>query len=206
MSEKFLSSFSLSGRYYAICCKDGKLRIFDVPSNSLKQEFTPDVHLTSPYTDLKWITASKKVSTLHFLRRQTCKKMCFTLFFRWFQLDLTSGSKKRKSENGSADVESEFILIGSKSCGIFLYSLASNGTVKTFKSDHITRINSVVWCRNVPSYFFSCSEDQCIVQWDIESASVIKYDAIRYSILSVNIETHEILSDLESGNVAKHLV
>lgn len=61
MAKKNLASFSHSGRYYAHICDDGKLRIWDVVSCVLKQEFTPDVHLTSPYTDLVWISTSKKV-------------------------------------------------------------------------------------------------------------------------------------------------
>lgn len=61
MAGKNLASFSNTGRYYAHICDDGKLRIWDVVSCVLKQEFTPDVHLTSPYTDLIWISTSKKV-------------------------------------------------------------------------------------------------------------------------------------------------
>lgn len=72
MSGKYLSSFSNSGRYYAHISSDGKLRIWDVISCVLKQEYTPDVHLTSPFTDLKWISSSKKVIEIHSLYDVFC--------------------------------------------------------------------------------------------------------------------------------------
>lgn len=66
MSGKFLAAFSNTGHYYAHISDDGKLRIWDVHSCTLKQEYTPDVHLTSPFTDLHWISSSKKVIFQYF--------------------------------------------------------------------------------------------------------------------------------------------
>ena len=61
MSDTRLAAFSNTGRFYAYVCDDGKLRIWEVISGILKQEFTPDLHLRSPYTRLCWINSSKKV-------------------------------------------------------------------------------------------------------------------------------------------------
>lgn len=86
MSHKALASFSTSGHYYAHISGDGKLRIWDVTTCILKQEFTPDFHLTSPYTELCWISSSKSVnivilSVILKIRRVIKVVKFFVLFF-----------------------------------------------------------------------------------------------------------------------------
>ena len=61
MSSKFLAAFSNTQNYFAHISDGGKLRIWDVNSCVLRMEYTPDVHLISPFTDLRWITTAKKV-------------------------------------------------------------------------------------------------------------------------------------------------
>lgn len=86
MAGKNLASFSNTGRYYAHVCDDGKLRIWDVVSCVLKQEFTPDVHLTSPYTDLVWISTSKKVYFVSISNKYDDSKECvFSLIFHFYR-------------------------------------------------------------------------------------------------------------------------
>ncbi|KAK7580325.1 hypothetical protein V9T40_000954 [Parthenolecanium corni] len=150
MAGKNLASFSNTGRYYAHVCDDGKLRIWDVVSCVLKQEFTPDVHLTSPYTDLVWISTSKKVN-------------------------LSSSNRKRKSSGSEiAASENENLLIGSKSGDIYLYSVASFSIINTFSDGHSCHVNSISWCRQTPDQFISCSEDQHVILWSLEDYSVKK--------------------------------
>lgn len=55
------SAFSANGKYYAAISEDGRLRIWDTETNILKQEYTPDLHLTSPPSCLQWINVQTGV-------------------------------------------------------------------------------------------------------------------------------------------------
>lgn len=52
------AAFSDDGKYYSAISQDGRLRIWDTETNVLKQEYTPDLHLTSPPSCLQWISAT----------------------------------------------------------------------------------------------------------------------------------------------------
>lgn len=49
------AAFSEDGKYYSLISQDGRLKIWDTETNVLKQEYTPDLHLSSPPTCLQWI-------------------------------------------------------------------------------------------------------------------------------------------------------
>ncbi|GBP06386.1 WD repeat-containing protein 43 [Eumeta japonica] len=49
-------AYTEDGKYFSILSQDGRLRIWDTETNTLKQEYTPDLHLSSPLTCLNWIT------------------------------------------------------------------------------------------------------------------------------------------------------
>lgn len=49
------SAFSPDIKYYASITAEGKLKIWDTENNALKQEFTPNLHLSSQCTCLQWI-------------------------------------------------------------------------------------------------------------------------------------------------------
>lgn len=49
------SAFSQDGKYYSQIGNDGRCRIWDTETNVLKQEFTPDLHLSAPLSCLYWI-------------------------------------------------------------------------------------------------------------------------------------------------------
>lgn len=53
------AAFSEDGKYYSAITQDGRLRIWDTETNVLKQEYTPDLHLTSPPSCLQWISATQ---------------------------------------------------------------------------------------------------------------------------------------------------
>lgn len=52
------SSFSYCGQFYGHCGSDGKLKIWETATGTLKQEYIPNLHLTSPCTCLTWIAPS----------------------------------------------------------------------------------------------------------------------------------------------------
>lgn len=61
------SEFSKDGAYFAILGVDGKLKIWETSTSTLKHEYTPSLHLNQPCTCLKWIQiSSNQVSTMCF--------------------------------------------------------------------------------------------------------------------------------------------
>lgn len=52
------SEFSVDGSFYSVLESDGKLKVWETSSNTLKNEFTPSLHLNQPCTCLKWVQVS----------------------------------------------------------------------------------------------------------------------------------------------------
>ncbi|XP_045781025.1 WD repeat-containing protein 43 [Maniola jurtina] len=65
------AAFSEDGKYYSIITQDGRLKIWDTETNILKQEYTPDLHLSSPPTCLQWISVSLSASPQKGARRKS---------------------------------------------------------------------------------------------------------------------------------------
>jgi len=53
-------AFSQDDQYYAFCGNDGKLKIWETANNRLKHEYTPNRHLSSPCSVIKWISVSSQ--------------------------------------------------------------------------------------------------------------------------------------------------
>lgn len=58
-------AFSETGKYFCYCGNDGKLKIWDTFTGVLKQEYTKNLHLSSPCTSLVWLQTSKAVCSNH---------------------------------------------------------------------------------------------------------------------------------------------
>lgn len=56
------SGFSEDGKYFGCCGVDGKLKVWETESGILSQEYTPDLHLSSPFTCLTWVASRNWVS------------------------------------------------------------------------------------------------------------------------------------------------
>ncbi|XP_046974360.1 WD repeat-containing protein 43 [Vanessa cardui] len=56
------AAFSKDGKYYSAITQDGRLRIWDTETNLLEQEYTPNLHLTSPPSCLQWISVTSTTS------------------------------------------------------------------------------------------------------------------------------------------------
>lgn len=52
------AAFSEDGKYYSTISQDGRLKIWDTETNVFKQEYTPDLHLSSPPSCLQWINVT----------------------------------------------------------------------------------------------------------------------------------------------------
>lgn len=55
MDHYHLKEFSPDQKLFAIIQSDGKLKIWDVETSTMKQEYVPNLHLSTPCTALKWI-------------------------------------------------------------------------------------------------------------------------------------------------------
>ena len=70
MASTGSSAFSPDGQYWANCGVDGKLKIWETATSRLKQEYVPNLHLSSPCSVLSWITFSQhstNISVRHVL-------------------------------------------------------------------------------------------------------------------------------------------
>jgi WD40 repeat protein len=56
------SAFSEDGKYFGYCGVDGKLKVWETESGILSQEYTPNLHLSSPCTCLTWVASRNSVS------------------------------------------------------------------------------------------------------------------------------------------------
>ena len=68
----YRSVFSQDGQYYAHCGNDGKLKIWETASGRLRQEYTPNRHLSSPCSVIEWISASQQSAGNASVRHTPC--------------------------------------------------------------------------------------------------------------------------------------
>ncbi|KPJ17717.1 WD repeat-containing protein 43 [Papilio machaon] len=138
------AAFSGDGKYYSALTHDGRLRIWDTETNILKQEYTPDLHLTAPPLCLQWISVTQSVSPQKGARR------------------------KSFSDNAT-----QAIALGTTSGKILLYSV-TQGKVETVLVDqknHIhNKVKSLDWHRKYG--LLSCTGDNGIQDWDLENATI----------------------------------
>lgn len=128
---------------YAACDADGKLRIWDTQKNVLLQEYTPNLHLTSPCSCLKWLCTSN---------------------------DPDTGTPSKKKRRKSRDVGSDIIALGTSNGRILLYSLASAGVEAQLEGGH--RNSPVTGLSRYPgTSLYSCG-DSTIAEWDIVGKKV----------------------------------
>lgn len=74
------AAFSEDGKYYSAITQDGRLRIWDTETNVLKQEYTPDLHLTSPPTCLQWIRVTLNAVSSHVVFDRLLSFIIFIMF------------------------------------------------------------------------------------------------------------------------------
>ncbi|KAM3968904.1 WD repeat-containing protein 43 [Aphomia sociella] len=147
-----VAAFSEDGKYYSYISKDGRLRIWETETNILKQEYTPDLHLTSPPICLQWIT-----------------------------LGVSNGSQKSGKRNSISQDEVQSIALGTSSGKILIYSVtqAKVVTVLSHKQSntHNASISALDWQRKYGLY--SCNKSNHLCQWDLSNGNVrFKYNVI----------------------------
>ncbi|CAB3247231.1 unnamed protein product [Arctia plantaginis] len=136
------AAFSEDGKYYSAITQDGRLKIWDTETNLIKNEYTPDLHLSSPPSCLQWISASQ--STV---------------------------SPQKGARRKSISEETYYIALGTNTGKILIYSVAQN-KIETVLSNETTQsgINTLDWHRKYGLY--SCNKENQIYEWDLNSSSV----------------------------------
>ncbi|XP_011493851.1 PREDICTED: WD repeat-containing protein 43, partial [Ceratosolen solmsi marchali] len=140
--------FSQDGQFFAFCGTDGKLRIWETATSRLKQEFVPNLHLSSPCSVLGWITVSTQSTTTS-----------------------TSPWKKRRKKSITENIEQkEFIAMGSTNGTITLYDISTSSISDQLQNGHSSTITALTWSSN--STLFTVAEDKQIVEWNLYEKSV----------------------------------
>ncbi|XP_072933993.1 WD repeat-containing protein 43 [Epargyreus clarus] len=138
------AAFSDDGKYYSTITQDGRLRIWDTETNAFKQEYTPDLHLTSPPSCLQWICVSQSA---------------------------TPKGARRKSVS---EAETQCVALGTNSGKILIYSVSQakvETVLSNQNSDgYNNKITSLDWHKKYGLY--SCNGDNYVYEWDLQSASV----------------------------------
>ncbi|KAJ2943199.1 hypothetical protein O0L34_g18909 [Tuta absoluta] len=140
------TAFSVDGKYFSAISQDGRLRVWDTETNVLKQEYTPDLHLTSPPSCLQWISVRQSAVSQKGARRKSI----------------------------SEDHETQCIALGTTSGKILIYSVAQAKveTVLEERNNEISRssITSIDWHKKYGLY--SVNKENVIVEWDLQSSNL----------------------------------
>ncbi|KAI5633429.1 dip2/Utp12 family domain-containing protein [Phthorimaea operculella] len=140
------TAFSEDGKYFSAISQDGRLRIWDTETNVLKQEYTPDLHLTSPPSCLQWISVRQSAPSQKGARRKSV----------------------------SEDQETQCIALGTTSGKILIYSVAQAKveTVLEERNNEISRssITSIDWHKKYGLY--SVNKESVVIEWDLQSSNV----------------------------------
>ncbi|XP_050674893.1 WD repeat-containing protein 43 [Leptidea sinapis] len=174
------AAFSANGKYYSLITQDGRLKIWDTEKNVLKQEFTPDMHLTQPPTCLQWINVNSSSGR-------------------------TNQEKKRKNKPLNDD-SLEHIAIGMTNGSILLYSVAQAAVETVLNSQTSKKVLAVDW--NIKFGLISCTVDNNIYEWSIENSSVnFVYDV---SVAGANKQANKIsgvkIVPYQQNPAVKHVV
>ncbi|XP_026743401.1 WD repeat-containing protein 43 [Trichoplusia ni] len=136
------AAFSDDGKYYSAITQDGRLRIWDTETNVLKQEYTPDLHLSAPPSCLQWISVTQ-----------------------------SAGSPQKGSKRKSISEETHCIALGTRNGKILVYSIAQ-AKVETVLNDTKTNssVTTLDWNRKYGLY--SCNKDNNVYEWELNNSSI----------------------------------
>ncbi|KAI9583358.1 hypothetical protein GQX74_005106 [Glossina fuscipes] len=138
-SDAHVSEYSPDGKLFANIDVQGILRIFDTDTSELKQEYTPNLHLSGPCSALLWIVTFTSVER--------------------------KSKKARTSLNGAGAL---YIALGTTKGLVSLYSYAEAKVERCLKGDgHAGRITALE--QGDLGKLFSCGEDCKVIEWSLTS-------------------------------------
>ncbi|KAF7990041.1 hypothetical protein HCN44_008715 [Aphidius gifuensis] len=164
------SEFSPNGEYWAQCSNDGKLKIWETSTSRLKQEFTPNLHLSSPCSVLEWLIVGQQAPTT------------------------ASPWKKRKRKSGVIEdtEQKQIIAMGSVSGKVTLYDLSTASVCSILDNGHTSTITAITW--SAISGLFTAGDDHQIIQWNIQDNCL----KCKWTSGKVKVTSLETLSDGKS--------
>ncbi|XP_077990274.1 WD repeat-containing protein 43-like [Glandiceps talaboti] len=150
----------------ALCSPDGRLKIWETATSSLKQQYTPSSHLSATCTCLSWEPLRA--------RRGGHKK------------------KKRKSSSKGDGVDVaaggetvNLIAFGTSVGSILLYSLVKGDLQSQMDGGHDDTVNCLCW-HSEDDTLYSCSDDCYIVEWSITTGTVkCKWKGDKHAVHSI---------------------
>jgi WD40 repeat protein len=143
-----------AARSFALVSADGRLRVWDVLSNKLRNTFTEPNHLVSSFTCIDYVTVSKKSTG---------------------STGNNNSGKPNKSQKLSND--EELIALGTES-GIVIIWNTQKGEIQHRLGDdkggaHTSRVNDVVFDAS-GTIVYSCGNDKQIKEWSVETGLLVK--------------------------------
>ncbi|XP_060593577.1 WD repeat-containing protein 43-like [Ruditapes philippinarum] len=139
--------FSPKGEFAVHSSHDGVIKVWEIATNSLKNEYKPSSHLSATCTCLSWCPRSRE-------NKQKKKRQ-----------------RVSKTHLTSAIQELELVAIGTASGSILLYSVIKGDLHSQLVEGHSDRVNNVVWYPESDA-LYSCSSDQHIIEWEITSLKI----------------------------------
>ncbi|XP_073814070.1 WD repeat-containing protein 43 [Musca autumnalis] len=148
--DQHVLGFSPDGKLFALINDQGILKIWDTDTNELKQEYTPNLHLSGPCSALVWISVSLPASTTAVKDKK--------------------GKKARKSSERS---ESLYIALGTSKGQVSLYSYAEAKIERSLKGEgHNGKITSII--RDTEGHLYTCGEDCQVIVWSLAEEKQLK--------------------------------
>ncbi|XP_043915822.1 WD repeat-containing protein 43 [Protopterus annectens] len=131
--------------FLALSSPDGRIRVWDSHSGSLRHEYVPSAHLSASCTCLAW--GPNRVDKEGPQR------------------------KKRKSEAAVSTEQPDLLAIGTAVGSILLYSTVKGELQSRLDGGHDSRVNCIRWHQD-GTYLYSCADDKHIVEWETQTGKV----------------------------------
>ncbi|XP_066598472.1 WD repeat-containing protein 43-like [Prorops nasuta] len=147
MASAGCSAFSSDGQYLAYCGNDGKLKIYETATDRLKQEYTPNLHLSSPCSVLCWISVSQQSTSI-----------------------APSPWKKLKKKSSDETDSKGIVAMGSVNGTIILYDTTSATVSNQLENGHVAGVTAITWSPG--SSLFTAADDHQIVEWNIQENGI----------------------------------
>lgn len=174
-SRQNILAFSHYGEYVAYSSRDGCLKIWETSTGVLKQEFTPSSHLSATCTSLCWGPTKRN--------------------------SLLPNPKKSRNELLSSIENLHLIAMGTITGDVLLYSFSNADLYSCLKNGHTSSVNDVCWSVATNS-IFTCSSDQHIIQWKMNSGKVkAKWKADKFAVYCICILNDKYI--ISAGNSIK---
>ncbi|XP_071793141.1 WD repeat-containing protein 43-like [Asterias amurensis] len=163
MATSGVISYSPTGNFLAVSSPDGRLSLWDTATATISQQYTPSSHLSATCTCLSWCPTRKEPVR----KKRRSHKV-----------------QRTENDDGSA-APVDLVAMGTQAGTILLYSIAKADIHRQMDGGHTDTVTDICWHPDGDT-LYSCSEDQHIVEWDIDNSKVkCKWKADTSSVHSI---------------------